>query len=44
LKKARKKFALPHKITVKIGQPVTFPVGTDPEDIATELRAMVAGL
>jgi long-chain acyl-CoA synthetase len=44
LKKAGKKFALPHKITVKIGQPVTFPVGTDPEDIATELRAMVAGL
>jgi long-chain acyl-CoA synthetase len=44
LKKAQKNFALPHKITVRIGRPVMFAAGTDPEFIAGELRRIVAGL
>jgi long-chain acyl-CoA synthetase len=44
LKKAGKKFALPHRITVRSGGPVSFPAGTDPEFIARELRVIVAGL
>lgn len=43
-KKAGKKFALPHEITVRIGRPVSFPAGTDPESIARELRRIIAGL
>jgi long-chain acyl-CoA synthetase len=44
LKKAGKKFARPHAVTVRIGVPVRFPLDTDPEKIASELRERVAGL
>ncbi len=44
LKKAGKKFAPPHKITVRIGTPMKFPPDSNPESIATELRNRVAGL
>ena len=38
LKKAKKKFALPGKIKVKIGAPVRFPRDSAPEWIAAELQ------
>lgn len=44
LKKAGKKFAPAHKITVRIGRAVTFPAGTNPESIASDLRKIVAEL
>ncbi len=44
VKKAGRRFARPGEITVRIGKPVTFPPGHDPEQIARELEAIVAGL
>ncbi len=44
LKKAGKKFAPPHKITVRIGCPVQFPPDANPESIAAELRKRVTEL
>ncbi|HVN22319.1 MAG TPA: 1-acyl-sn-glycerol-3-phosphate acyltransferase, partial [Dongiaceae bacterium] len=44
LKKARKKFAGPGKIVVRIGDPVTFSRGKEAAEIATELHTRVAGL
>ncbi len=44
LKKAKKKFAPPGKIQVKIGVPVRFPRGRAPEWIAAELQKAVESL
>jgi long-chain acyl-CoA synthetase len=44
VKKAGKRFASPGKIVVKIGSPVLFPSGSDPERIARELQNTVARL
>ena len=44
LKKAKKKFALPGKIKVKIGAPVRFPRDSAPEWIAAELQKAVENL
>ena len=44
LKKAGKKFARPGQIQVKIGVPVRFPRGSDPEWIAAELQKAVENL
>lgn len=44
LKKAGKKFALPRKVTVRIGSPVSFPADSDPTAVANELRTRVAAL
>ena len=41
---AGKKFAPPWKIGVRIGRPMKFAVGSDPEQIARELRSAVEGL
>ena len=43
-KHAGKKFAWPGQIKVKIGSPVQFPPGTEPEQIARELETLVKGL
>jgi long-chain acyl-CoA synthetase len=44
LKQAGKKFALPHAITVRIGQPVRFDPDSDPAWIARELQKKVQEL
>ena len=44
LKKAKKRFALPGKINVKIGTPVRFPRDSAPESIAAELQRTVEHL
>ena len=44
LKKAKKKFAPPGKISVKIGAPVRFPRDSAPEWIAAELQKTVESL
>ncbi len=44
LKKAKKKFAPPRKISVKIGAPVRFPPDSAPEWIAAELQKTVESL
>ena len=44
IKKAGKKFALPGKIVVRIGKPVHFEPGVDPETIARELQHKVENL
>jgi long-chain acyl-CoA synthetase len=44
LKQARKRMARPHQIKIKIGVPVTFPRGTDPQQIATELKSRIERL
>jgi long-chain acyl-CoA synthetase len=44
LKQAGKKFALPHAITVRIGQPVRFDPDSDPAWIARELQNKVQEL
>jgi long-chain acyl-CoA synthetase len=41
---AGKKFAPPWKIGVRIGRPMKFAAGSDPEQIARELRSAVEGL
>jgi long-chain acyl-CoA synthetase len=44
VKKAAKKFAAPHKITVRIGKPMRFEPGTTPEQITTRLSEAVKAL
>ncbi len=44
LKQAGKKFAPPHKITVSIGAPVSFPRDNDPGWIAQELQKRIGEL
>jgi long-chain acyl-CoA synthetase len=44
VKKAGNRFARPGKIKVKIGAPVLFPAGSDPEWIAQELQKTVERL
>jgi hypothetical protein len=44
LKQAGKKFARPSQVKVKIGAPVQFAPGSDPEWIARELQKMVEQL
>jgi long-chain acyl-CoA synthetase len=44
LKKAGKKFAAPWKICVRIGQPMQFAPGSDPEQVARELQSAVEAL
>ncbi len=44
LKKAKKRFALPGKIKVKIGAPLQFPRESEPEWIASELKTAVENL
>lgn len=44
IKKARKKFAPPGKIHVRIGKPIQFEPGRDPQEISRELQRIVEGL
>ena len=44
LKKAKKRFALPGRIKVKIGAPLRFPRESAPEQIAAELQRTVDNL
>jgi len=44
VKNAGRRFAAPWRIIVRIGEPVKFPPGTDPQKIATELRRAVEEL
>jgi len=44
LKQAGKKFTRPYQVSIKIGCPVQFAPGTDPEKIARELQKTVAEL
>jgi len=44
LKVRKQRFARPGTIKVRIGKPVRFPPGTDPEQIASELEGIVKGL
>lgn len=44
LKRAGRKWALPGSVTVSIGQPKMYGAETDPESIARDLEARVAGL
>jgi long-chain acyl-CoA synthetase len=44
LKQAGKKFALPGRISVRIGEPMKFAPGSDPEQIARELQNVVEAL
>lgn len=41
---AKKHYAPPHAVQVRIGDPVRFEPGADPEEIAKELQNIVAGL
>ena len=43
-KKAKKRFAWPHTVSVRIGAPVEFEAGSDPKGIAQELQKRVEGL
>ncbi|MGZ4876136.1 MAG: lysophospholipid acyltransferase family protein, partial [Candidatus Angelobacter sp.] len=44
LKIAKKHYAPPHAVQVKIGNPVTFEPTADPEEIAKELQRIVEKL
>jgi len=44
VKQTGKKFARPGKIAVRIGRPIRFAEGSDPEQIARELQSAVEGL
>jgi long-chain acyl-CoA synthetase len=44
VKQAGRRFARPGKIGVRIGRPITFAEGTDPEQIARELQSAVEAL
>ncbi len=44
VKQAGRKFAAPWEIYVRIGEPMKFEAGTDPEKIAAELQSAVEGL
>jgi long-chain acyl-CoA synthetase len=43
-KKAKKRFAWPHTVSIKIGSPVQFDAGSDPKWIAQELQRKVKEL
>ncbi len=44
VKQAGRKFAAPWKISVRIGEPMKFPPGTDPQKIAADLQRAVEEL
>ena len=44
VKQAGKRFAPPHKISVRIGRPITFAAGTDPEKMTRDLQRAVEQL
>jgi long-chain acyl-CoA synthetase len=44
VKQAGKRFAAPWKIRVRMGAPMKFPAGTDPQEIAAELQKAVERL
>jgi long-chain acyl-CoA synthetase len=44
LKQAGKRVALPGKVSVRIGRPMKFAAGSDPEQIASELQNAVEAL
>jgi long-chain acyl-CoA synthetase len=44
VKQAGKKFAKPYTITVRIGEPIRFPQGSDPQEIAAKLQQAVEAL
>jgi long-chain acyl-CoA synthetase len=44
MKRERRRFAKRGEITVRIGSSVRFPPGTDPEQIATQLRSIMESL
>lgn len=44
LKRAGKRMARPYQVNVKIGPPIRFPQGADPEQIASDLRSRVEQL
>ncbi|HSY90681.1 MAG TPA: AMP-binding protein [Candidatus Binatus sp.] len=44
VKQAGRRFAAPWKISVRIGQPMKFPPGTDPQEIAAQLQRAVEEL
>jgi long-chain acyl-CoA synthetase len=44
VKQAHKRIARPYRISVKIGSPISFPRGTDPEAIPAILQRNIAGL
>jgi hypothetical protein len=44
VKSAGKKFAAPWKIRVRIGEPMKFRTGSDPEKFASELQRAVESL
>jgi hypothetical protein len=44
VKRAGGKFAMPWKISVRIGRPMNFAVESDPSQIAAELQNAVATL
>jgi long-chain acyl-CoA synthetase len=44
VKNAGRRFAAPWKIRVRIGKPITFAAGTDPQAIASELQNAVERL
>jgi long-chain acyl-CoA synthetase len=44
VKHAGRRFAAPWKITVRIGEPMRFPPGTDPQEIASEVQSAVERL
>jgi long-chain acyl-CoA synthetase len=44
VKQAGRKFAWPGEVRVKLGAPIQFPPGTDPQEIARELQKIVEGL
>jgi long-chain acyl-CoA synthetase len=44
LAQQRRKFARPGEITIRIGEPVTYPASTEPEAIAQDLQRRVAEL
>jgi len=44
LKLKHQRFARPGTIKVRVGKPVRFPAGTDPQQIAEELEGIVKGL
>jgi long-chain acyl-CoA synthetase len=44
LKAAKKHFAKPGVVLVRVGDPVSFPAGTDPQEIAKRLQEMISSL
>ena len=44
LKQAGKRIARPHAITIRIGKPLRFAAGTDPQQIAEDLQRQVEEL